>query len=417
MKNLIKYPKQTLETNVVYCADNLEVMKQLPPESIDLIYIDPPFGTNSLRKSKTWDQQIQNLSFYDSATSGIKTYVSFMVDRLEQMHRLLKNTGSIYVHLDYRAVHYIKCKMDEIFGTKNFINEIIWSYRTGGNNPKKSFSKKHDTILMYAKGNNYIFNNIEKEKVYLSHKYGFKTIKTYKKIIEDCKAKIKCFKPFKYSSLRDVWEIQALVGKERGSNINKERIGWPTQKPLALLERIIKASSNEGDIVADFFCGCGTTLSAAQKLNRKWLGVDAHTEASKTIRKRMARDHNIKIDITSLKNLKKSEVLKLQPFEFEQYCVRCIGGIPHDRKVRPGGINGKLIKDGTPIQVKKSQKIDRAVIDAFHKHFRRNGRGIIIALSFSKDAKEESHRLKVDEGKDLKLITLDSLLTSGPWAA
>ena len=157
----------------------------------------------------------------------------------------------------------------------------------------------------------------------------------------------------------------------------------------------------------------GLFTSDAEKLERKWLGVDASKEASKVIRKRMVRDHNLKIEITPLKNLNKAQVLKLNPFEFESYCVRCVGGIPNEKQRSDGGIDGKLIYDGTPIQVKKSPHIGRPVVDSFHKHLRKNGRGIIIALSFSKGAKEEASRLKVDEGKDLQLITLDKILSEG----
>lgn len=441
MSNIFKLPDRKLETNVVYCADNFEVMKQLPSESIDLIYIDPPFGTNSLRKSKTWDQEVQGLSFYDSAGRGIKTYVSFMTDRLEHMHRLLKKTGSIYVHLDWRAVHYIKCKMDEIFGEKNFRNEIIWKRDAVGKGAKKTsnqFSRELDSILFYTKSHKHCFNKIYssdfgytqlKEFRYKEkdgRKYKIVTLGDYtKKSINKMKSQnlIHTTKTGKEYKKYYLDKFKMIIGSFWGDipNLshgrNPERIGYPTQKPLALLERIITASSNPGDIVADFFCGCGTTLSAAQKLGRKWLGVDANTEASKEIRKRMAKDHNMKIDITPLKNLTKAEVLKLSHFEFEKYCVRCIGGIPNDKPVNDGGIDGKLIKDGTPIQVKQSSKIGRPVIDNFHKHFRRNGRGIIIALSFSKGAKEEAHRLKVDEGKELKLITLDSLLSKGTGVA
>ena len=416
MKHLIKMPERTLEANVIYCADNLEVMKQLPNESIDLIYIDPPFGTNSLRKSKTWDQEVQGLSFYDSFGGGVKSYVSFMTDRLEQMHRLLKPTGSIYVHLDWRAVHYIKCKMDEIFGTKNFLNEIIWAYHGNASVPKKNFNKRYENILFYSKDNRkYKFN-----KQYLPYRedqikrYKLKDKNGKRYYINRNKTNPKGYRIYMREglALSNNWtDIQNLTGQ-------KEKIGYPTQKPLALLERIIKVSSNKGDVVADFFCGCGTTLSAAQKLGRKWVGVDANTKASKTIRKRMARDHSLKLDITPLKNLTKAQALKLSHFEFEKYCVRCIGGIPTKKTPgTDGGVDGKLIKDGTPIQVKQSEKIGRPVVDAFHKHLRRNGRGIIIALSFSKGAKEEAHRLKVDEGKDLQLISLDTLIKNGTKAA
>ena len=422
MKHLIKIPERTLETNVIYCADNLEVMKQLPNESIDLIYIDPPFGTNSLRKSKTWDQEVQGISFYDSFGGGVKSYVSFLSDRLEQMHRLLKPTGSIYVHLDWRAVHYIKCKMDEIFGEKNFQREIIWDIQCLSGFKKtlaNNWIRGHDSILFYSKKRKgFVFN-----KLYTPH--DEKYLRRFNKIDKAGNRYFERQKGGPRRYLKDVVKKGKRIG-DVWSDIksfqqictSKERLPYPTQKPLALLERIIKASSNEGDIVADFFCGCGTTLSASQKLGRKWLGVDANTEASKTIRKRMARDHSMKIDITPLKNLTKAQALRLPHFEFEKYCVRCIGGIPTKKTPgRDGGIDGKLIKDGTPIEVKQSEKIGRPVVDKFHKHLRKNGRGIIIALSFSKEAKEEAHRLKVDEGKDLQLITLETLIKNGTKAA
>lgn len=400
--NLVKFPrpKRTLKTNVVYCADNLEVMRQLPSESIDLIYIDPPFGTQSLRKSKAWSNEVQGLSFYDSYGGGIKSYVSFMSDRLEQMHRLLKPSGVLCVHLDWRSVHYIKCKMDEIFDYNNLINSIVWYY-SGGASSKKSFSKKHDDILVYSKTKNYNFYS-DKIRVPYEGNGGYQNSKG---IINRGKR----YRPNPLGKIpTDVFKIPIIH-----PNDTKERIGYPTQKPLKLLKIFIKAFTEKDQVVADFFCGCGTTISAAEGLGRKWLGVDASKEASKVIRKRMARDHKLKIEITPLKNLNKAEVLRLNPFEFESYCVRCVGGIPNEKQRSDGGIDGKLIYDGTPIQVKKSPNIGRPVIDAFHKHLRKNGRGIIIALSFGRGAKEEAQRLKVDEGKDLQLITLDKILSEG----
>ena len=464
---LLPKTKKELETNVIYCADNLEVMKQLPPKSIHLIYIDPPFGTNSLRKSKTWDEQVQGLSFYDSAGGGIKTYVSFMADRLEQMWRILKPNGILCVHLDWRSVHYIKCKLDEIFGYKNFLNDITWKRTKGSKSSTKRFSNDYDSILIFKKGSGpHTFNvqyeppNEKQRKTYKfsgknpetgkiekyssqnlggpkrggGYFYDFEGYKTPKRgwlypinTMNELKKGGYLIYPKKGKEgiLRQKWFISRYHGRKMGNiwtdigclQDEEESEEYPTQKPIDLLERVIKTFSNKSEVVADFFCGCGTTLSAAQKLGRQWLGVDANPEASKTIRKRMAKDHSMTVDITPLKNLKKSEVLKLPPLEFEKYCVRCAGGVPNEKQVGDGGIDGKLIRDGTPIQVKKSHKVGRPVIDAFHKHFKRNGRGIIIALSFSKCAKEEVHGLKVDEGKDLKLITLDILLKKGTGAA
>ena len=375
-------------------------MRQLPAESIDLIYIDPPFGTNSLRKSKAWNNEVQGFSFYDSYGGGIKSYVSFLSDRLEQMHRLLKPTGSIYVHLDWRSVHYIKVKMDEIFGEKNFVNEIIWCYQDqAGRKNARFYKKTHDTILWYSKNKSlYKINSIAKQSLSDSFIKRFRsyfnsngqiTYKTLKEKSPSVFKKLKCspeklnkvwVDKNKGTTMVDWWtDIKPL--KKRSEN-SRELFFYPTQKPLSLLERIIETATNKGDIVADFFSGCGTTISTAEGLGRKWLGVDASKEASKVIRKRMARDHSLKIEITPLKNLNKAEVLRLNPFEFESYCVRCVGGIPNEKQRSDGGIDGKLIYDGTPIQVKKSPNVGRPVIDTFHKHLRKNGRGIIIAISF-----------------------------------
>ena len=410
MSDLIKFPKRVLKTNVVYCADNLEVMKQLPSESIDLIYIDPPFGRNAARKSRAWDNQVQGLAFYESWGNGIYSYVAFMKDRLEHMHRLLKPTGSIYVHLDWKAVHYIKVEMDKIFGEKNFLNEIIWSYHGNAAIPRKNYNKRYENILFYSKNKKkHTFN-----KQFLPYRED--QIKRYKHIdkngkryyINRNKTNPQGYKIYMKQglALSNNWtDIQNLTGQ-------KERLPYPTQKPLALLERIIKASSNKGDVVADFFCGCATTLSAAQKLGRYWVGVDASKDASVVIRKRMLRDHNLKIKITPLKNLTERQAKSLDPFEFEKYCVRCVGGIPNKTQRGDGGIDGYLIEDRTPIQVKQSENIGRPVIDSFYKHLKRNGRGIIIALSFSKGAKEEAMKLKL-EGYDLQLWTLKKILQQG----
>ena len=400
MSNLVKFPKNILKTNVVYCADNLEVMKQLPSESIDLIYIDPPFGKNAVRKSRAWDSQVQGLSFYESWGNGIYSYVAFMRDRLEQMHRLLKPTGSIYVHLDWKSVHYIKVEMDKIFGESNFKNEIIWHYRSG-NIAKNNFMRKHDNILLYSKNKKLSKFNMQYRKEY--YKALYPTKKLSFKGANDSEDK---HGKYRTSQIDSVWEIPHVF------TLGKEHLPYPTQKPLALLERIIKASSNENDVVADFFCGCATTLSAAQSLGRNWIGVDASKDASIVIRKRMLRDHNLKIEITPLKNLTMEQAKALDPFEFEKYCVRCIGGIPNEKQRGDGGIDGTLIEDGTPIQVKKSENIGRPVIDSFYKHLKKNGRGIIIALSFGSGAKEEAMKLKL-EGYDLQLWTLKNILQEG----
>ena len=404
MANLIKFPKIILKTNVVYCADNLEVMKQLSNESINLIYIDPPFNTRTVRKSKAWDQEVQLGDFDDKWGGGINSYILWMTNRLREMHRLLKPTGVLCVHLDYRAVHYIKVELDKIFGQgqadrgiKHLINQIIWFYRTGGNS-KKHFAKKHDVILVYGKSKQWIFHP-EKEKTYTKSKGRKAGIQNYGQ--DDCEFFEDEHGVYNLTYLKDVWDIPYINSQA------KERIGYATQKPLALLNRFIKTFTNENDIVADFFCGCGTTLSAAQSLNRKWLGVDCSKDASRVIRKRMFRDHQMEIEILHLKSLTREQILSLNHTEFERYCVRSVGGTPTPDS-KP--VDGYLSSDGTPIEVKMSEKIGKPVIDKFHKHLRKNGRGIIIAKSFGRGAKDEVARLNLEEGYDVTLVTIDDLL-------
>ena len=164
--------KLKMETNRIYHGDNMFYMPDMPKESIDLIYIDPPFGTQSLWKSKAFKEKVQDLQFYDIWGKGVNGYINFMTERLRYMHGLLKPTGSLFVHLDWRMAHYIKIELDKIFGVNNpassktnFINEIIWCYRTGGAS-KKYLARKHDTILWYAKDENNYTYNLKREKIY-----------------------------------------------------------------------------------------------------------------------------------------------------------------------------------------------------------------------------------------------------------
>ena len=338
---------------------------------------------------------------------GIASYRLWLKQRLREMHRLLKKDGVLCVHLDYNAVHYIKVDLDEIFGQGNFdrgskhlINQIIWFYKTGGAS-KKQFSKKHDVILVYGKSGNWTFNPV-KEKTYTKAKGRKAGVQNYG--AGDCEFFEDEYGVYNLTYEKDVWDISYINSQA------KERLGYPTQKPIALLNKIIKAFTNKNDIVADFFCGCASTISSAHGLGRYWLGVDVSKEASKIIRKRMARDHRLKVQIIPLKSLTRQQIERLNPFEFERYCVRGIGGIPNEKQRGDGGIDGFLISDGTPIQVKKSKNIGRPVIDSFHKHLKINGRGIIIAKSFGRGAKDEVARLKISEGYELSLITVEDIL-------
>lgn len=248
-------------------GDNAEIMRCLLKQDIkiDLIYIDPPYMTNLDFKTKEG-----KFAYSDKFT--LDTYLTMLYERLALMKQLLSEKGSIYVHVDYRTSAYVRLIMDGIFGEENFRNEIIWAYATGGAS-KNSYAKKHDTLLYYRKNKDiYIFNS--------SDIMMKRTEKSLKRAKNQNGARYSNTNDTKYPT--DNWQdIQALNPMEI------ERTGYPTQKPEALLERIIKASSNEGDLVADFFCGSGTTISVAQKLNRNWIGVDMGEESIKTTKERM----------------------------------------------------------------------------------------------------------------------------------
>jgi len=262
-----KYNKE----NEIHCGDNLEIMKYIEPNSIDLIYLDPPYFTQT-----NW--KIGNNEFSDS-WKDMDEYLNFMEDRLRQMYRILKDTGSIYLHVDHHAVYELKVIMDKIFGRENFINDIIWSYNTSGKS-KRYFSHKHDTILFYSKTNNYVFNE---QRV----KDEGKNISRYNKVDEDGNKYYMRSGKYKvvYTGtipLTDSWnDISALT-----NNAN-EKIGYPTQKPIELLERIIKASSNKDDIVLDPFCGSGSTLESAKRIGRKFIGIDQNKQAITMSKKRL----------------------------------------------------------------------------------------------------------------------------------
>lgn len=259
---------QKAQSNQLILGDNLEVLRTLPSESVDLIYIDPPFFSGR-NYNVIWGDTNEVRSFFDIWEGGIDSYLVWLNARLWEMKRILKKTGSIYVHCDWHASHYIKTEMDKILGYDNFRNEIVWRYRRWPSG-KSHFQRMHDVILSYVKGDNNQFNPLYEE---LSEETK-KRIKGGKKIVtfldEFGKKKIRATEELTEGTfMSDVWEVRQIVGP------TPERIGYPTQKPEALLERVIKASSNEGDVVADFFCGGGTTLAVAQKLKRRFIGCDS----------------------------------------------------------------------------------------------------------------------------------------------
>ena len=295
----------------VFIRDNLEVLRTFEKESIDLIYLDPPFNSHRNYGSPVGNKaagfhfkDMWYLSDTDPVWCGElseqypriyeiihvigcingntdKSYLIYMTVRLLQMHRILKETGSIYLHCDQKMSHPLKLIMDCLFGKENFVNEIIWHYRTGGAS-KKSFARKHDTILFYAKDFKKKKFFIEKEKNYTKAKSRKAGVLNYGQ--GDCEFFEDDQGVYNFTYMKDVWDIPYV------NSMAKERVGYRTQKPLALLERIIKSSSQEGDIVLDPFCGCATTCIASEKLKRKWIGIDLSSLAEKLLKNRYVKE-------------------------------------------------------------------------------------------------------------------------------
>lgn len=253
--------------------DCLEAMKEMPEESIDMIYLDPPFFTQ--REQRLSSLNGKEYSFADIWKSR-EEYLSYMEDRLTEMRRILKSDGNLFLHCNTSASHYLRVLLDKIFGDKNFRSEIIWSYKRWSNS-QRGLIPNHQTIIYYSKTENYKFNTIFKEyspttniDQILQERERTCGKSTYKK---DENGNVVNAKEKNGVPLSDVWEIPFLNPRA------KERIGYPTQKPIELLERIVTIATNEGDLILDPFCGSGTTLVAAKLLHRKYIGIDISKEA------------------------------------------------------------------------------------------------------------------------------------------
>ena len=324
-------------TNTLYTNDNLYVLSGLNSDLVDLIYLDPPFNSKrmysapvgskaagaSFKDMWTWkDVDEQNLdtlavnfpaltryiaSIGQVHSKPMMAYMTYMSQRVIEMHRILKTTGSLYLHCDQTASHYLKVLLDGIFGKKNFVAEVVWHY-AWGNRTTKYWNKKHDVILMFAKSRNFTFN--------------YKNVLEERKISEATRNRLR-YKGAMIAGERswnegkssetvtlptDVWYIPTI------NAMSKERTGYPTQKPLALLKRIVLASSNEGGIVMDPFCGCATTCVAAQQLDRKWIGIDIEKRASEVLVQRLSDDAGLFKDFVATDQLpKRSDLKTIQP--------------------------------------------------------------------------------------------------------
>ncbi|MDD9823050.1 MAG: site-specific DNA-methyltransferase [Gammaproteobacteria bacterium] len=367
----MRHKQYVFRPNTLYHGDCLEVMRKWEAGCVDLIYLDPPFNSNANynviygkdQKGMPLDERAQFLAFGDTwywgreaaervqnmknavghpahkaicglsemlPEGGMFAYLSYMAERLAMMKRVLKDTGSIYLHCDPTASHYLKTVMDCVFGAANFRNEIVWCY-SSTSQAQRWYPKKHDIIFWYSKGDEWTFN-----ADYIRIPFSKPLVKHGKTWKSDSKAVLA--KRTKKGKVAESWWSDVFPL----NSMAKERLGYPTQKPLALLERVVKASSNENDIVLDPFCGCGTTAEAAYKLGRKLIGIDISPYAiTRVCRDRLKHAEGIFIrglptDMDSARKMAKND-----PFLFEQWAVTTLPGFePNEKQTGDGGIDG-----------------------------------------------------------------------------
>lgn len=390
-----------LETGVIYCDDNLERLSKFPAECVDLIYLDPPFFSNR-HYEVIWGDEAEVRSFEDRWEGGIHVYVNWMRERMIELHRILKPTGTIYLHCDGHAGHYLKVMMDDIFGPRQFLNEIIWHYESASGAPKKWLHRNHDTIFRYAARKPELVNWHHPLKPW--SKATLDKWQTDEKGIYHTNGGKRYYVNPDGQLEDDVWAITFATR-------SKERLGYPTQKPEALLEKIVTASSDEGDIVLDPFCGCGTTLVAAERLKRQWIGIDISPTAVNLMKRRVEREGARNVKLVGMP-VTVDQLKALKPFEFQNWVIQRLNGTHSARKSGDMGIDGYSFFEHLPIQVKQSERVGRNVIDNFETAIERDGKtkGYVVALSFGRGAHEEVARVKTAKGIEIELIAVADLL-------
>jgi len=450
----------SFQTNTIYCGDCRDILLRFPENSVDLIYADPPFFSNR-RYEVIWGDGYELRAFEDRWKGGINNYVSWMMERLRECKRVLKDTGVLYLHLDHHASHYMKVELDKLFGETNFINEIIWKRHFGGHSDSKQgakhFGRSHDVILLYSKTGKYTWNQqyepFSKEYLDAFYKYVEPTTgrryrldnltgpggaakgnphyeflgvtrywryskenmeRLYKegRIVQTKPTSVPAYKRYldemKGVPLSDIW------GNIKPIQKTNENLGYPTQKPELLLEHIINTSSNPSEIVLDPFCGCGTAIAVAHKLGRRWVGIDVSPTACKLIAKRIRKLARQNPEIIGLPRTI-HELKQIQPFEFQNWVADRLHGRTNPRKVGDMGIDGWVELD-VPLQVKQSEGVGRKVVDEFETAIKRYSKtkalkkGVIVGFSFTKDAFEEVARVKLEEGIEIKLMAVQEII-------
>lgn len=360
-----------MKVNEVYIGNCIETLVNIKANSVDLVYMDPPFFTQRKHSQTTRDES-RKYEFNDSWTS-IEDYLSMIESCLLECKRILKQTGSIFLHCDKAASHYLRVSLDKTFGDKNFQSEIIWSYKRWSNS-KKGLLNSHQTIYFYSKTKEFKFNPVFKDYAattnvdqILQDRQRTKNGKSvYKK---DENGNIVLGKEKKGVPLSDVWEIPYLNPKA------KERVGYPTQKPVLLLQQILEFSTNENDLVVDPFNGSGTTCVAAKSMNRNFIGIDMSPDAVELAKQRLED-----MVITESALLEKGVDGYNQKTEDEIALLKSINAVPVQRN---SGIDGFLKEhfEGKPVPVKIQSNVE--------------------SLS---DAKEKLERSSFNKGYELKIL-------------
>ena len=449
--------------NRLFWGDNLHVMRTLPSESLDLIYIDPPFFSGQ-RYNVVFGDQNEIRSFSDIWDGGMPTYITWLNARILEMKRLLKRTGSLIVHCDYHASHYIKVELDKIFGYDNFVNEIIWR-RANSHNDGNKLGVITDTLFFYSRTNQYTFHKVfserseeetKKEYPYIDEISGkrFKSVSMnaagqgdpkvfgekglleppsgthwrwnqdrinkaleegkifftkngvprYKQFAEDIEGK----------QLQNLWSDFMAISSQ-----STERIGYPTQKPEQLLERILLMASNEGDVVADFFCGGGTTPAVATRLKRKWIACDISRIAVEVTKgrllKQMKSEKGVQQTLSNLPNIALfswgfydiSKLSYLSDEEFKDFIIKAYGA----RRAQDSVVCGT--KDGFPIWVGPKEPNSYVTEDDvlnlaqyLSTYSDKKKKGIMVAWQFSEGAKKAQNML-AELGEGIDFITID----------
>ena len=435
-----------MTSNKLILGDNLEKLKDFDDECVDLIYLDPPFFSNR-NYEVIWGDAGEVRSFQDRWAGGIEHYIDWLKERVEQMHRILKPTGSIFLHCDWHANANIRVSiLERIFGQNNFRNEIIWK-RTTAHNDSSRLGMNADSIFYYTKSNKYTFNQ-QFQAYDDEYKKRFREDKNGRKYIDDnlsAKSLSGGGYEYEYKGIFNIWRcpLETMIQYDKNDKLHytskggirlkryldelpglpcqtiwtdiypvnsqaKEKVGYPTQKPETLLQRIIEMASNEGDIVLDPFVGGGTTIVVADKLKRKWIGIDQSVAAIRVSDLRLKNQRDLYSEPYELHlHTYNYHLLRNQnAFEFETFIIEQFGGIANPKQRNDYGLDGKMT-DNTPVQVKRSDNVGRNVIDNFFAAVQRSDKklfdknvenrkpvGYIIAFSFSRGAVEEVARLK-----------------------